>query len=255
MTKDLENQIRQCVARPSAEPDRAAFEQTLWLAKKELQIRSNRQRIHFPAFLLMQIKYTGTRIWLVQAVLLALSVSGLWTIYGDPYFYAPRHVAILLCAAAMLVFLTAIPFIHRSYRYRMAEMEAATTFSSIHLLWARLIITGTGDAAIIAAIIKITVFRTDFGISSAFLYLIVPLLAACFAALYLSRHVKTAHFPYYSGGICLFMLGMILVLNRWYPQCFEQTFSIKWCIICTALFLLCAYQLRHLAWTYADVYN
>lgn len=250
--KHLENQIRQCLDEPSMILDPASCEQTLWLAKRELHLRQNRPRIRYFSFLIMQMRYTGIRIWLAQALILALTIAGLWNLFSDPFFYTPRNIARILYALGLLIFLSTIPFIHRSFQYRMAETEAAARFSAIHLLCARLIIIGIGDMAIIGSIIAVTASRTSFSPGSALLYLIVPLLASCCAGLYLSRHLKMIHFPYYCGIICLFMAGLILIFGKCYPRCLEQTFSARWLIICALLLFICAYQFRHLCQSPVD---
>ena len=84
---------------------------------------------------------------LLQGVVLAL----ICTVLGVA---APDEALIPACAsiAAELAALTLLPFCNRAARYGMREIEAAARFNSAHIMLARLVAVGIGDAVCISAI-------------------------------------------------------------------------------------------------------
>ena len=140
---DLETQLRQAYQGADVEVRSSSMSEAILLARKEAY--SRQQRLSFPQFLSMQIRFIGWKVWAVQAACL-LTVCGLLShLLGQGYWKDPQSVAGLLVCLSLLTFMAAPPFLYRSVRYRMQEVEAAARFSSVQLLMARLIIIGIGD--------------------------------------------------------------------------------------------------------------
>ena len=110
------------------------------------------ERIGFAAFLGTQVRFIGWKIWLVQALCLLAANAGLSNAFGMTYFTYPRLLVQCLCCLSVLVMLTALPVLYEAARCRMHEMEAATYFSSLRLLAAKLILVGVGDLTMLAAL-------------------------------------------------------------------------------------------------------
>jgi hypothetical protein len=167
----------------------AALQQTLLLARRELQMRKKRSRIGFPRFVWLQIRYFGWKIWLMQAVLLLGVQKFLQKFYGNESLCTPKRIAMLLCGFSILLAMSAIPFLYRSFRYRMAEIEVATRFSMVRLILARLLMIGIGDAMTIGSVIWLTAANTSYSIWHIGLYAVVPFLLVCTGELALMRYL------------------------------------------------------------------
>ena len=90
--------------------------------------------------------------------------------------------------------LTALPVLYEAARCQMHEMEAATYFSSLRLLAAKLILVGIGDLAMLAALWCYTLWLTPLDARLLPLCLILPFLLAASGCLTLLGRLTPAHF-------------------------------------------------------------
>ena len=135
------------------------LQKTISLAKNEWKERVVRPRITFSKFLAAQIKFVGWKIWLAQAIVV-LCLSFLLVYLGDYILNNPRNGALLLCSISILVLMSAFPFIQRSVRYKMYEIETATRFSATKQLLAKLLIIGIGDISMLCSIVCVAIINT-----------------------------------------------------------------------------------------------
>lgn len=246
MERELEKRLRECFADSEWKTHTAAYRQTVFLAKKEAQSRAERRRTGFGSFLVWYMKHKGVRIWLMQAVMLLCLGVLLLGIYDIPYMCTQRRISMLLCGLAVFLFMTAIPVVYRSVRYKMLEIEAAARFSTVRLILAEILTNMIGDVVMIGTIIGITVFKVSYSTSSAVLYLVIPFLVMCCIGIVFLRHVDMEKIPAYCSIQCVCAVMGIVLSGRVYPSCYEQAFSAVGAGICVGLLLLCGYQLRAL---------
>lgn len=242
MTKhELENALRQSLQRTPANPPH--IQDTLLLARQALRLRSTRNRLSFWGFLGSQVRFIGWKIWLFQAfTLLPLTclIFSLWHSIGA----SPRSAGILLSGCSLLIFMTALPFLHRSKRYQMCEMEMAVRFSGVTQLVAKLLIISVGDLAMLTSIFCFVIVKFSLEPDSVFFYLLLPFLTAASGLLYLIRHTPGSKLPQNSVLVCgLLFLGLAL-LTMVPPVFLPRQSSPLWWVICTVLAGCCAYQTR-----------
>ena len=219
------------------------LQKTISLAKNEWKERVVRPRITFSKFLAAQIKFVGWKIWLAQAIVV-LCLSFLLVYLGDYILNNPRNGALLLCCISILVLMSAFPFIQRSVRYKMYEIETATRFSATKQLLAKLLIIGIGDISMLCSIVCVAIINTPLETKSILLYLLLPFLIASSGLLYLIGHTPIEKI--YSVVICMVLFLAFTILGKTYPIVFQQTFSFKWAAICVILILFCIYQIRYI---------
>lgn len=234
MTKhELETALRQSLQSPPAHSPR--LPETLLLAKQGL--RARKKGLGFWGFLGSQVRFIGWRIWLFQAVTLLamfLGVFSLWSSLG------PRSAGILLSGCSLLIVMTALPFLHRSRRYQMCEVEMAARFSSAKQLGAKLLILSLGDFAMLSSMFCFVVTRFSLSPDQVFLYLLLPFLTAASALMYLIRHTPGSELPRNSVLVCaLLFLGSALMGKV--PPVFLPGSALPW-ILCLALAGCCVYQ-------------
>lgn len=245
-TKDLEQTLRDALHQPSAAVNKQHFADTCRLVQAELLKKQTRRRIAFLPFLSAQIRYIGWKIWLIQGIFLLLISPVTSRFYGISYLESPLYTAKLLFCLSVLAFMSALPFIYRSVRYKMQEIEAAAYFSSVKLLMARLIIIGIGDFFILSGIFCITIGKTSLRADSVLLYLCFPFLLVGSLCLFLLGHLPSRQFFAGSMGVCSFLILSALAVSRHAELPFYNSFSAEWIAVCAFLAVFCAFQFRYI---------
>lgn len=245
--KDFETRLRQVYHAADTTVRPASMSAAVLLARKEAY--SRRQRLSFPQFLSMQIRFIGWKVWAAQAACLLTVCGLLYNLFGQGYWKDPQSVAGLLVCLSLFTFMTAPPFLYRSIRYRMQEVEAAARFSSVRLLMARLIIIGIGDGVLLSAILLTAAAKTTLQLGGAALSVIFPFLLACSGCLYLLGHVCPRQFLAGSMGLCGFLLMVLSLAHRHFHLFFRL--SPGWIGVCTLLIVFCCHQFHHLLYHYA----
>ena len=125
-----------------------------------------KESIGFGNFLVRQISYTGWKIWLAQGIFVAV----FWILFFGSRASDMAEIARLIgrnlpfffgmIAVAQVMIL--IPFLERSFRYQMYEMECATRFSCSGMLGACLIYGTIG----IVGIFGLCILQRVYGSSS-----------------------------------------------------------------------------------------
>ncbi len=244
--KDLEARLRQCYHEADDAVRPASVSAVVLLAGKQANRCLRQRRISFARFLFLQIRFLGWKIWAVQGALLLGACVWMSSLFGQGYWKEPQSVEGLLFCLSVLVFMTAPPFLYRSVRFGMQEVEGAAHFSSLRLLMARLIIIGVGDAVMLAGILLVAMVKTTLQPGSAVLSVGLPFLLASSACLYLLGHVSPRQFLAGSTALCgLLMMGFALGERNLF-QFLELTLSPGWVGVCALLAAFCAHQLHHL---------
>lgn len=244
--KDLEQHLKNALHQPPVTVDERRLTKTCLLAETEMCQMRARERITFTPFLWMQIRFIGWKIWLIQGFFLLLISYVLNCLYGIDYLESPLYMAKLLFCLSVLVFMSALPFICRSVRCRMQEVEAAARFSSVKLLIAKLIITGIGDIFLLGGIFCITIWKTSLRADSVILYLCFPFLLAGSLCLFFLGHLPSRAFFTGSMGVCSFLILASAVLSQHAVLPIYNSLSAGWIAVCAFLAAFCALQFRHI---------
>lgn len=239
----LEEKLRQALQAAPTRTDRRHLEATLFLAKEELQQKRQRSRISFGQFLVMQIPFIGWKIWGMQALVLTVLNTLLSRIYGTE---PPRYIARLLSCSSVLVLMTALPFLYRSVRYRMQETEAASRFSCVRLLFAKLAMVGLGDLFMLGVLFQTALWKTDLSAEGIFISLCFPFLLAGCGCLFLLEHLPAKSFYVGSIGLCSVLLLLALLFFRYYDGLLFRAFPGRWLTACAFLLVLCICECRHI---------
>lgn len=242
--KEVEEKIRQALRQAPAVTTDTHLEDTLFLAREEACRKLARKRISFLHFLIGQIRFMGWKIWIIQGILLFLTGGMLFRF--DRYHVTLQTMIKLLFGLSVLTFMTVLPFLYRSVRYQMQEVEAATRFSSARLLLARIIIIGTGDITMIGCVFYITILKTGIPAGSAALYLFFPFLLAGSVCLYMLGHLPPGQSFIGSFLFCILLVMLFCIVPGQWAFWFQQSLSAAWCLVCALLSAFCARQFRFL---------
>ena len=239
-----EQQLRQSLHRLPSAASESHLHATILLARRESCQKQRRRRISPIRFLGKQLSFIGWKVWIVQAIFL-LSVYGVFPVFYDHLTNSLR-LAKPLFILSVAVFMTTLPMLYRSVRYRMQEIEAAARFSSVTLLLARLIVIGIGDIALLGGIFLFTLAKTSLPTDSAVFYLCFPFLLAGSGCLFMLGHFPPGKFL---AGSLLFCSALILAFSvlpgqrafRHLPSLPAARF-----ILCALLAAFCAKQLLYI---------
>ena len=239
----FEKELRRALQQPCTIVRENHFEETILLVKEEARRKKKRERFSFLRFLIMQGKYIGWKIWGVQGMVL-LIISYLLTCFYH-YRVSPPFVAKLMFYLSVLVFMTALPFIYRSVRYQMQEIEAATRFSSVKLLMARLIIIFIGDVFMMSGIFFTTIIKTSLQADSILLYLCFPFLLVTAAVCLCWDILRQNIFSPAVWDYAYFSLSLFAAPGQ-YGALFQQSFSVRWLAVCLLLISFCIKQFYYI---------
>lgn len=174
------------------------------LARREVQQRRFRRRISFAPLLWMELRSQGWRHLLIQGIYLLLSFGLIRRIDPAITLYSPGFTVRLLLFLCAGGYLLALPYLCRSLRFRMGEIEAAAYFSSVRLLMARLLLVGIGDLGMLGGF-----FLAVWGLlppASALMCLLLPFLLYSGAGLFLLGHFPQKFLLPVSTLLCLILL-------------------------------------------------
>ncbi len=243
-SRDLEQNIRQSLHQPPSVTDDAHMHDTVLLLRKEICRKRDRRRISFVCFVGKQLSLIGWKLWSIQGVFLLLTCR---VLSGFPdVLNRPQSLAKLLFCLSVAVFMTALPLLGRSVRYQMQEVEAASLFSSVKLLLAKLIVIGIGDLSLLALIFFFTLIKTDLPAQNAAFYLCFPFLLASSGCLFMLGHFPPGKFLTGSLLFCPALILVFSVLPGPRASLFQPSFSKGWFLVCILLFAFCASQLCYI---------
>lgn len=243
-TTPLEQKLRHSLHQAPAIPDDSHMHAVILLARREACRKTARERISFAYFLRKQIPLIGWRVWSLQFLLL-LAACGVLSDLSD-FLKSPLHLAKLLFCLSIMVFMTALPPLYRSVRYRMQEIETAARFSLIRLLLARLIVIGIGDFALLGCMLFTALAKTSLSADTAVIYLCLPFLLACSGCLFMLGHFPPDRFLAGSLLFCSALMLACAVLPGQYALLFHPSFSAARIVLCVLLSAFCAYQFRYI---------
>jgi hypothetical protein len=223
------------------------LEKTISLANSEYQKHRSRERIGYLEFLFRQIPFMGRRIWLFQGSILILMWLLLTTIFQEDFKYiAARHVPDLLCLSAIFITMTGVPFLCRSYKYKMQEVETAAFMSMSGLLSVRLIVIGLGDGIFLLAVSLVTFSKVSISTALVIFYLMLPFLVSCCGCIFILRSSRSQYNVFTCEIFCLLILLLQFLFHTSVPQAYHQAALTGWIMLSVFFAAVLAFQIYKL---------
>jgi hypothetical protein len=234
MNRRIRFQLQEALKnRPDLQISEEHLTKTVEAARIAYQSRRRGRRIRYPAFLLRQVRFIGAPAWLLQGAAL-LSIFLCWNFFfkGDFGYIKSRHLPPLLGCSAVVIAMPGIPFIGRSVKYRMLEIEMAARLSFRSLLLARILIVGAGSVPALGTVFLLASAATGLTTGGALIYLSLPyLLVSCGGILIqLRARGQAADFIY--AALCVFFIALLFTLYKVFPQIYEQALLGVWRTLC-----------------------
>lgn len=223
------------------------LEKAISLANSEYEKHRSRERIGYVEFLFQQIPFMGRRIWIFQGLILILMWLLLTTIFQEDFKYiAARHLPDLLCLFAIFITMTGLPFLCRSYRYKMQEVETASFMSMSGLLSARLIVIGLGDGIFLLAVSLVTFSKVSISTALVIFYLLLPFLVSCCGCIFILRSSRSRYNVFACEFFCLLILSLQFLFHTSVPQAYHRAALTGWVVLSVFFAAVLAFQIYKL---------
>ncbi len=155
---------------------------------------AGKRRMRFCGLLRSQIRYIGVIAWGGQAALFIVLALFFRTVSGSleepEMIFFMRRMPECLCAVGLLSAWSCVPFLFRSFRWKMAEVETAAYFSMVRLRLAQLVIVEGGAFLIAAGVTGIVVLASLIRVREAISCIGIPFLVFGSCILYFLRKGK-----------------------------------------------------------------
>lgn len=174
VNRGLNEKIEYAISEKTLEVTKAQMEQMFFLAKMQFRKNRKKKRIGFGELLLHQICFIGIRIWVIEVITIFFLVLILRSLFMDPYFFTPRKIAFALSCGVVTASILLLPFLYRSARFQMMEIESAAYFSIKRILIARFFLFFGGEIVIAAAVCTIA-YVQQFIDKDMLVYVLLPL--------------------------------------------------------------------------------
>jgi hypothetical protein len=181
--------------------DRDKMQETVRLSKKVYNERLLSKQVGFWEFIVMQMRFIGRWVWLLQAALLLVFLYLLSRYRFEKIDMQP--VFLLFSSIAPLVAFIGFPEILKSYAHNMEEIETCTRFSMRKLMGARMLILGLTDLCSLTIMLAVSTAGNASLIVRMILYLFVPFNLTCCACMTVLDHVRNRYAGYYCGAACV----------------------------------------------------
>lgn len=180
--------------------------QTSLLAQRIYRDTRKMNPISFSNFMYRQIKHVGLPIWIFQAVVLFLTLLLFGILFQEPIY---TDNPILLSMLSIFTAMTSIPFLGRSIKYKMFEIEMVTSMSLGKLTLCRLLIIGIGDAAALFILMGLSVSQLNIAITNLLIYIIMPFLLTCYGCMFIFNRMGGMNNISLSTLFCFLLMILI----------------------------------------------
>ena len=190
---------RNIEAKPECLTQNQVPEELLKLAKAQF-IQTCRNRNHFGDLLLIQTKLCGMKMWLFEMLAAAVMCICMYSIFQEQYFLTLKKQLFLLTCFAVSVPILILPFLYRSIRYQMFEVECASVFSIRTVLFSKFLVFFGGETGMVMALTAFLRWKGNFSWAEIAGCVLIPVLFANDGVLALLKRAKPEK-------ICRDMLG------------------------------------------------
>ena len=202
------------------EPIQAVEEHVIQLAKVQFQ-KSCRSKNKFRDLLLCQLKFCGIKMWAFELLLAIITSLTLKNFLSDSYFMTTRKLVFCVVCFAIAVPMMLLPFLYRSIRYQMFEMESASVFSIKTVLFSKFLLFFGGEVLLVASVLLVLWNTTSITFAELAGCILIPFLLANDGFLLLLKKIK-------SEKLCESFLGFGIALIVIIIISFRSTEQILW---------------------------
>ena len=155
----------------------AVEEPVIQLAKAQFQ-KSYRNKNKFRDLLLCQLKFCGIKMWTFELLIAIITSLILRNLLADPYFMTTRKLVFFVVCFAIAVPMMLLPFLYRSIRYQMFEMESVSVFSIKTVLFSKFLLFFGGEVLLVASVLLVLWNTTSITFAELAGCILIPFLLA-----------------------------------------------------------------------------
>jgi len=203
LRKTLEKELAAALKAKLPENTNAHKEQMLESIRQMQALKQRGRKIGFIRFLLRQVPFVAKKLWAMQGLMaMAVFVVLYSTLDGDLGYLGIRHIPALLGGLAVSQIMLAIPFMQRSFQYRMYEIEASTRLSYTSLVMANMILMAAGSMAVFSICAVVTSIGLKLPGMDMMLYFLLPFLVAGSGCFWILNGIRRSGNQDVGTGIC-----------------------------------------------------
>lgn len=195
-----------------------------------------RKPVSWSAFFFSQLRFIGGKIWALEAAVLLILFVLLNGILRNPV-WEPDYgeICFLLSATAAVSAMAGIPYLYRSRRYGMDEIECATRVSYSALQALRLLMAVAGNLIMLAVLFAAACVRAMLPAVSA-VYLLLPFFCVWAGSLLILRESGNSRSSLYCMIFGTGLIALLFFLNKTAPRIFEPEAAVVWGVLCVIVF-------------------
>lgn len=237
-SKEFDTLLKESLRQSTPAIDNHQYESVKTRCAHALAQKAMRKRINFGQFLLLQCRFIGWKIWLIQGSILALVIATFLLPVMD--YLTLGELTKVICSLSILTGTSILPLFYLSFFYRMHEVETATRFSAPKLLLAKSMIIMVGNAFLLATSFFAAHIITDLTSLNIALALLLPFLLSISGTLYFWNHFHATTALY--AGLLWNVMLLVLIIST--PQLYVllSQAPILWTLIGLLSLLFCNAQ-------------
>lgn len=246
--KKVEEKLKESLQNQTSAVREEHLNQTILLAQTEFRRqhqKSQRPRITTGQYILRELYYTGRYMWRWQALWVLGVLTGAEILFGGNFFgfFKARHIPFGLCCIAIASVWSFLPFLYRSARYKMREIEGTARFSVGKRLVIQLGIMA-GVQTLLLLCLYVTA-RRRFQILSpgSAVYLVMPYLISLSVLVCCLRYLSFGRLKIYFTALCGFGLCVLIALRKFMQPALGQQFLLVWTFAGVVLILFLGWQM------------
>lgn len=240
MKKDTKMLLRRSLRQDGPMQDEDAVRKLIERSVQELRQTEPKPRRSPWKIALAQICFAGWKVYLAQILILcAVLVMGR-CLPGGARSLSPVGVIRALSLVSAMVSLSMLPFLYRSARYSMLEVESAAWLSGRRLMLIRAALLFIGDILLMLAVSATAVLRTGLEAWAAVSSAALPMLVIFAGLLYLIRKTDLTRFGQRFAMLCCgIAAGMQVICRPMLPAWLIPAQA----VLCAILLLVCGLQI------------
>ena len=251
--KRTEDWVREQFHRRSEELTGKRDESQRKIITEQLAVLSYRKAIKrkrslsFAGLVCRQIRYTGIMVWMWQTGIF-LGIMLIYHTYfrsmagtEDIVYY--RWFRIYLCTAGVISAWSSVPFLFRSFRWKMAETESAARCPMFRLRTAQLLLIGGGAVLMMAGVGTAAWFQKKAGAGELAVYLVLPFFCLGCCILHLIRKGRMEHLFRNCSVLGAGILFVFTGWNRLAPVTENQPQAGRAWLLCGIMAFILFYQI------------
>lgn len=240
MKKDTKMLLRRSLRQDGSMPGKEAVQKLIERSVQELRQTEPKPRKSPWKIALAQICFAGWKVYLAQILILCAGLIMGRCLLDGIRSLSPVSIIRALSLVSVMVSLSMLPFLYRSARYSMLEVESAAWLSGRRLMLIRAALLFIGDILLVLVVSVMAILRTGLEAWTAVSSAGLPMLVIFAGLLYLIRKTDLTRFGQRFAMLCGGIAAGMQIICR---QMLSTWLITAQAALCAILLLVCGLQI------------